>query len=122
MAHHAGTCRIGGANDAQAVVDEIAKLHARWWENLDGLDWLTPMNNDLYKGYGQVLPDLAALLKSSWGDRLDPAAMPWLDTLCERCAALRSQDETNRSARRAEPFEQCLLDDFRGRHDIAGLL
>ncbi len=70
--------------DAEAVIDEIAKLHARWWENLDGLDWLPPMNNDLYKGYGQVLPDLAALLKASWGDRLDPAAMPWLDTLCDR--------------------------------------
>ncbi len=71
-------------DDAEAVVDEIAKLHARWWENLDGLDWLPPMNNDLYKGYGQVLPDLAALLKGQWGDRLDPAGMPWLDTLCER--------------------------------------
>ena len=68
--------------DAEAVVDEIAKLHARWWEGLDDLDWLPPMNNPLYKGYGQVLPDLTGLLKQTWADRLEAAAMPWLDQLC----------------------------------------
>lgn len=70
--------------DAERVIDEIAKLHARWWDRpeLAELTWLPPMNNDLYKGYGQVLPDLTALLKQQWGDRLDPAAMPWLDHLC----------------------------------------
>jgi hypothetical protein len=72
--------------DTEAVIDEIAKLHAHWWDSpeLDSLDWLPPMNNDLYKGFGQVLPDLSGLLKQQWGDRLDPAGMPWLDAITGR--------------------------------------
>ena len=72
--------------DAEGVIDAVVKLHATWWDNpgLDDLTWLPPMNNELYKGYGQVLPDLAALLRQQWGDRLDPVAMPWLDALTRR--------------------------------------
>lgn len=72
-------------DDARAVIDEVAKLHATWWgsADLDRLDWLPPVNNDIYKGYGQVLPDLAVLLQQQWGDRLDDGAWPWLDHLCQ---------------------------------------
>lgn len=72
--------------DTEAVIDEIAKLHAHWWDSpeLGSLDWLPPMNNDLYKGFGQVLPDLGGLLKQQWGDRLDPAGMTWLDAMTQR--------------------------------------
>jgi thiamine kinase-like enzyme len=72
--------------DAEAVIDEIVKLHTRWWDHpeLDELSWLPPMNNPMYKGYGQVLPDLAVLLRQQWGDRLDPAGFDILDVLSDK--------------------------------------
>lgn len=77
--------QLGGValSDAERVVDEIAKLHATWWDSpaLDELTWLPPVNNDLYKGYAAVLPQLADLLQTDWSDRLDDAAMGWLDDL-----------------------------------------
>lgn len=77
-------------DEAARIVDEVAKLHATWWDNpaIEELSWLPPMNNELYKGYADVLPQLAPLLKANWGERLDPAAMPWLDELCERYVGL----------------------------------
>ncbi len=76
--------------DTEAVVDEIVKLHARWWDHpdLDTLSWLPPMNNPLYKGYGQMLPDLAALLRQQWGDRLDPAGFEVLEVLTTKYESL----------------------------------
>lgn len=72
--------------EAEAVVDALAQLHARWWNaaDLDELDWLPPVNNDLYKGYAQVMPQLAPLLRAQWEDRLDPAGWPMLEALQRR--------------------------------------
>lgn len=72
--------------DAEAVIDEIVKLHARWWESpkFASMAWLPPMNNPLYKGYAEALPELGPLLQQQWGDRLDPAAMPWLESITTR--------------------------------------
>lgn len=69
--------------DAERVIDEIAVLHAAWWDRpeLETLDWLPPVNNDLYKGYGQVLPELSTMFEGAWADRLDDTAMPWLHRL-----------------------------------------
>jgi len=45
--------QLEGANsdDAQALIQTLAALHAPYWHNdaLFALDWLPPMNNDLYK-------------------------------------------------------------------------
>lgn len=45
--------QIEGASfdEAKAVLDAVAALHAHFWDNdaLHALDWLPPMNNDLYK-------------------------------------------------------------------------
>jgi hypothetical protein len=72
--------------EAEAVVDALALLHARWWNSpdLDQLDWLPPVNNDMYKGYAQVMPQLAPLLRSAWEDRLDPAGWPIVEAMESR--------------------------------------
>ncbi len=64
----------GSMADAEMVVDAIAALHARWWDSpeLDQLDWLPPVNNDLYKGYAAVMPQLVPVLEAKYGDRIEP--------------------------------------------------
>lgn len=77
-------------DEAERIVDEVAKLHAAWWDNpaIEELTWLPPMNNPLYKGYAEILPQLTPVLEANWGDRLDPTAMPWLHRLCDSYPAL----------------------------------
>src|SRR4029079_804964 len=48
--------QVAGADldDACAVIDAAAQLHATWWESprLDELTWLRPLNNTAYMGCG----------------------------------------------------------------------
>jgi hypothetical protein len=48
--------QVAGADldDACAVIDAAAQLHATWWESprLDELTWLRPLNNPAYMGVG----------------------------------------------------------------------
>lgn len=71
--------------DAEKVIDSIATLHARWWEapELDDLDWLPPINNDQYKAFGQVMPQLVPVLRDKYGDRLEGAGFAILDGMLE---------------------------------------
>lgn len=68
-------------DDAQKVIDSIATLHARWWDapGLDQLDWLPPVNNDQYKGFGEVMPQLVPVLRDKYGDRLEPEGFAILE-------------------------------------------
>lgn len=62
---------------AEQVVDDLATLHSRWWENpeLDEMPWLRPVNNDAYKSitghYGMGLD----VVRAEYGDVLPPAAL-----------------------------------------------
>ncbi len=63
---------------AEAVVDAIAELHARWWEHpdLDRLDWLPAGDAPAYRAavpgiYRAGLP----VLESDWADRVSPEAV-----------------------------------------------
>lgn len=73
----------GSLTDAEKVVDAIAALHARWWDapDLDQLDWLPPVNNDLYKGYAEVMPQLVPVLQAKYGDRIEPEGFAALDRM-----------------------------------------
>ncbi len=69
--------------EAEMVIDGIAALHARWWDSpdLDALDWLPPINNDLYQGFAEVLPQLIPVLEQRYGDRLEPEGFGPLNQL-----------------------------------------
>lgn len=71
--------------DAEKVVDAVAQLHARWWnhDGLADLDWLPPVNNDAYKGYAEVMPQLVPVLQAKYGDRIEPEGMPLLEAMTE---------------------------------------
>ena len=62
---------------AERVVDHLAVMHARWWENpeLDELTWLRPANNDAYKSVaGHLVPGLE-VIKAQYADLVPPASI-----------------------------------------------
>ncbi|MEM7094499.1 MAG: oxidoreductase family protein [Actinomycetota bacterium] len=66
--------QIDGANldEAKRVLDAVAALHARFWDNDDlyALEWLPPMNNDMYKG-AQVLGEANwPEFEANWGPKV----------------------------------------------------
>jgi hypothetical protein len=66
--------QIVGASldEAKLVLDAVATLHARFWDNEDlyALEWLPPMNNDMYKG-AQVLGEANwPAFNENWGPKL----------------------------------------------------
>ena len=71
--------------DAEKVIDSIATLHARWWDapELVGLEWLPPINNDQYKGFGEVMPQLVPALRDRYGDRLEHAGFAILEGMLD---------------------------------------
>lgn len=74
-----------GLADVERVVDAAAALHARYWQSpdLDALTWVPPVNNDQYKGFAAVMPQLVPLLEARFADRLDPAGFPIVREMCE---------------------------------------
>ena len=55
---------------AEVVVDQLATLHARWWESpaLDELGWLRPINNDAYKSAGTHVALGLDVIRAQYGD------------------------------------------------------
>jgi len=66
--------QIEGASrdDAEVVLDAVASLHARFWDNDDlyALEWLPPMNNDMYKGAGALGEANWPAFEQNWGPKL----------------------------------------------------
>lgn len=81
--------QLGGvsADDADRIIETIVPLHAQFWgrdTELDELDWLPPMNNDLYRA-GQAMaearfPEFA----EHFGDRIDDQHMAQIGEVCTR--------------------------------------
>ncbi len=67
--------QLAGCTLAQAelVSDEVAKLHARWWDapDLDLLDWLPSVDNPAYRGFQAAIEPLQPVLRAKYGDALD---------------------------------------------------
>lgn len=77
--------QIDGASRAECeqVIDAVAALHAAFWESaqLYQLEWLPPMNNDLYKGaQGLTEANMPAFLET-WADRLPAETLAWTQSL-----------------------------------------
>ncbi|MFN3255916.1 MAG: phosphotransferase [Ilumatobacter sp.] len=84
------------ADQAAAIVDELAAFHAYWWEHpeLDAMDWLPTPNAPAYAAavpgiYRAGLP----VLLEHWSDRVSPEAVqvaidvePIFDDLLQRTA------------------------------------
>ncbi len=71
--------------DADKVVDAMAAFHARWWDSPDltQLDWLPPINNDQYKAFSEVLPQLVPVLKAKYGERLESEGFAILEGMVD---------------------------------------
>jgi len=71
--------------DVERVVDAIAALHARYWDapELERLAWVPPVNNDQYKGFAAVMPQLVPVLEAKYGERLDPAGFGIVRDMCD---------------------------------------
>jgi aminoglycoside/choline kinase family phosphotransferase len=71
-------------HDARRIVDEVAKLHARFWDSpeLDEMPWLPPMNNPLYKaGQGMALARFPGFAER-FGDRIDAEMLADIERAC----------------------------------------
>lgn len=84
--------QIEGANraDTETIIRTIARLHARFWDNdaLMALDWLPPMNNDLYKGASMLVEANFPEFEEKWADRLPAEVMQWCHALTPRYAEM----------------------------------
>lgn len=66
--------QIEGASldQTKLVLEAVAALHARFWDNEDlyALNWLPPMNNDMYKGAQALGEANWPAFEENWGPRL----------------------------------------------------
>ena len=71
--------QITGASveDAEHVIDLLARFHGHWWENsaMDELHWLRPLDNPAYLAGEQHYQALWPLFASRYGDRATASAM-----------------------------------------------
>ena len=65
------------ADEAGAILDAVAGLHAAFWESpeLYELAWLPPMNNDLYKGASALAELRWEPFVEVWGERVPPTVL-----------------------------------------------
>ena len=76
--------------ETERIVKTIAVLHARFWDNdaLMALDWLPPMNNDLYKAAGGLLEANWPGFVETWSDKVPPEVLGWCEQLKSRNAEM----------------------------------
>ena len=76
--------QIKGADvdSTKRVFSELAKLHAYYWESekLYALDWLPPMNNDMYKGSSVLAAEKLPAFKQNWGDIVNSDVLDAVET------------------------------------------
>ena len=76
--------------ETEQIVKTIAVLHARFWDNdaLAALDWLPPMNNDMYKAAGGLIAANWAPFVESWSDKVPAEVLGWCEQLKPQYAAM----------------------------------
>ena len=82
--------QIEGASreDAMSVAETVAGLHARFWNNdaLFALEWLPPMNNDLYKGAQGLFDANWEGFVENWSALVDPDVLACCEALIPKYA------------------------------------
>ncbi len=80
--------QIEGASreDALKVAETVAALQAPLWNNerVRSIEWLPPMNNDMYKGAQALGEANWDAFVENWGDKVDAEVLGW----CERVTPL----------------------------------
>lgn len=84
--------QIEGAtlDDCLAIAEVVATLHAAFWANdaVANLDWLPPMNNDLYKGASPLYDANRDAFWEKWEGTLPAEIMEACDTLTPQYGAM----------------------------------
>lgn len=79
------------AGEAKAIISAIAPLHIQFWgehEELEALDWLPPMNNDMYKGGQPMATAMFPSFAEHYADEVPADAMSGIGTTCDRYAEM----------------------------------
>jgi len=77
--------------EAAKIISNIVPLHAQFWgdmEQLEALEWLPPMNNDLYKGGQQMGEALYPSFKEHYARHMSEHDMERIGVSCERYTEL----------------------------------
>jgi len=76
--------------ETEAILTTIAGLHARFWNNdaLAGLEWLPPMNNDMYKGAGGLIEANWDAFVETWSAKVPAEVLNWCEQLKPRYAEM----------------------------------
>jgi aminoglycoside/choline kinase family phosphotransferase len=77
-------------DEAKLIAQTVAALHAEYWETdaLYAMDWLPPMNNDLYKGASALVEANWDAFVESWAPLVPPEVVEWCATVTPRYADL----------------------------------
>lgn len=79
------------ADQVKRIISTIAPLHIEYWGDMDaleGLAWLPPMNNDMYKGGQPMATALFPSFAEHYGDRIPTETMERIGQSCERYAEM----------------------------------
>jgi hypothetical protein len=73
------------AGEAASILDVVAGLHARYWDSteLDGMAWLPPMNNALYKAGQAMAMAKWPAFEERFADRLGAEMIATVRRTCE---------------------------------------
>ncbi len=77
--------------EAEKIIASIVPLHAQYWgdiDKLETLDWLPPMNNDLYKGGQQMGEALFPAFSEHYASHMSAQDMERIGTSCKRYTEL----------------------------------
>lgn len=77
-------------DEVDTIISTITPLHTQFWgtDELFSLDWLPPMNNDLYKGGQAMATERFPGFADHFGDRVDEGFMGQIGQACSRYAEM----------------------------------
>lgn len=77
--------------EAEKIIETIVPLHAEFWgdmDKLEAIEWLPPMNNDLYKGGQQMGEALYPSFKEHYAKHMSEHDMERIGVSCDRYTEL----------------------------------
>jgi hypothetical protein len=77
-------------DEARRIISTVVPLHTQFWgtDQLLSLDWLPPMNNDMYKGAQPMATAAFPGFAEHFGDRIPGDMLETIRVACERYAEL----------------------------------
>ncbi len=78
-------------DEAMSIISAVAPLHIQFWgkqEELGALEWLPPMNNDLYKGGQPMATAMFPAFAEHYGSDIPADQLAAIGVACERYAEM----------------------------------